>query len=436
MPCRKIRLDKAVRIGHEVGVKQKPILVIALLAAGAMGLSAAEVRVWTSRKGTNLKAELLRVVEKKVTLVTPEAKEVTLDVGDLSLADRQYLVESGSVDASVLVEGELGVPEKEVRIDAKTFKRLDKKMTLGDDENVVFDLLETEHFLLASAGDKVRPKPTAETAERLWHGMAFQHMNFRRDWGSKRRLVLLIEDRDIFKGVGKWYSNYLSSLGLHDAASKNNTLWDQVGANRVPLTEKFQAEWNLQSVATVFNVKDPSRFRKEMQPFPIHVLAGDLLGQQMGGVSDYGANGYFAILTGHAYYKEIELSGRTETNLVDAAGSAFDEITQARGFDDGTSWARTLRGLVRRGKVKPDFVAMLGWDQSQLDPEKLVLIYSFGYFVQSTPKRLSGFARMVRRVESSNQIPEPIEIARLFSFDSVEAMQKEWIEFIKSKDFK
>jgi hypothetical protein len=91
---------------------------------------------------------------------------------------------------------------------------------------------------------------------------------------------------------------------------------------------------------------------------------------------------------------------------------------------------------VRRGKVEPNFEAMLTWRQDQLDPEKLVLIYSFAYWAESTPKRLSAFARMVRRVESSNQIPEPIEIAKLFGFESVEELQKDWTEFVKSPEFK
>ncbi len=431
--CRK-QIDMAQGIGHFSGVKATLTLTAGLMAALVMTAAAAEKRVWTSRKGANVEAELLRVEGREVTLVTGDAKEVKLKAEDLSLADRQYLVEYGGADAAILVEGELGLPEKEVRIDTGAFKRLDKKLAL-DDEHAVFDVLETEHFLVATAG-KVRPQAVAETAERLWHGMAFQHMNFRQDWGTKRRLVLLIEDRDAFEAVGEWYANLLAGLGARDAAAKTKRLWDEVGGNEIGLTDELQAEWNLHRGATVFNVKDNSVYGKPLQSFPTHVLAGDLLGQQMGGVSDYGADGYFAVLTGHAYFKEIQLTGKTETNLIDAAGSGFDEITKVRGFEDGTSWARTLRGLVRRDKVKPDFEAMLTWRQDQLDPEKLVLIYSFAYWAESTPKRLSAFARMVRRIESSNQIPEPVEIATLFGFDSVEALQKDWVEFITSPEFK
>ena len=42
----------------------------------------------------------------------------------------------------------------------------------------------------------------------------------------------------------------------------------------------------------------------------------------------------------------------------------------------------------------------------------------------------------MRLVESSNQIPEPLEFAKLFGFDDADAFEAAWIEFIKSTKFK
>jgi len=429
-------VDKVPIFSHQTRVNTSRIVILAALL-GSISLPAAESRIWTSRKGSNIEAELLKVDGEVVVLVTKETKEIKVKMEDLSLADRQYLVEYGGVDKKVLVGEDLGEPEKDVRIDSKTFNKLDKQLQLGDESILMFELMETEHYLIGYAG-KVRPNGVAETAERLWHGMAFQHMNFRRDWGEKRRLVLLCEDREVYGALGKWYSRQLAEGGNIDAGQKSQVLWDKVGATTVYVEDEFADEWNLHRSVTVYNIKEGSekRYRDDMSPFPTHVLAGHLLRQQMGGVSNYGSEGYFAVITGHAYYKEIQLAGKTETNLIDASGSQFDEITSSRGFEDGTSWARTIRALVRRDKVQPDFAKMLAWDQSQLDPEKLVLIYSFAYFCQSTPERLAGFAALVRLVESSNQIPEPIEFAKLFGFETVEAFQTAWIEFIKSTAFK
>lgn len=429
-------VDKPPIFIHQPSVNTARIVILACLL-GSISLPAAETRIWTSRKGSNIEAEMLKLEEETVVLVTPEAKEIKVKFRDLSLADRQYLVEYGGADRKILIDEELGEPEKDVRIDSKTFKKLDKQLQLGEETILSFELMETEHYLIGYAG-KIRPNGVAETAERLWHGMAFQHMNFRRDWGEKRRLVLLCEDREVYAALGKWYSRKLAEGGNIDAGQRNAVLWGQLGASTVHVDDDFADEWKLHRSVTVYNVKEDSAklYRDDLSPFPTHVLAGHLLRQQMGGVSNYGAEGYFAVITGHAYFKEIQLTGKTETNLIDASGSQFDEITKSRGFEDGTSWARTLRSLVRRDKLQPDFEKMLAWDQSGLDPEKLVLIYSFAYFCQSTPERLAGFAALVRLVESSNQIPEPIEFAKLFGFETVDEFQAAWIEFIKSTAFK
>ena len=405
------------------------------MLALTLAVHAAETRTWTSRKGSNLEAQLLKVEGQEVVLLTPESREIKLKVEDLSLADRQYLIEYGGASPEVVAGGELGEPENEVKIDTKSFKKLEKPLLFGESAGLSFELLETEHFLIATTG--VRPQAIAETAERMWHGMAFEHMNFRRDWGDKRDLIILVDDPEIYTSLGKWYVNYLASEGAEqDVLNRVSATWGEVGSTSMALPADVVSERNLHGRATVFNVKDEDRFKKPMSPFPVHVISGDLLGQQLGGVSNFGADGYFAVMTGFAYFKEIHLTGKTETNLIDVSGSQFDEITKKSGFEDGKSWAKTLRTLVKREKVKPNFEQMMTWSAQQLDPEKLVLIYSFAFYCNSTPERLSGFANMVRRVESSDQIPEPIEFARLMGFDSVEAMQKDWIEFIESSSFK
>ncbi len=168
----------------------------------------------------------------------------------------------------------------------------------------------------------------------------------------------------------------------------------------------------------------------------VHTIAGRLLGKQMGNVSSFGAEGYFAVVTGHAYFKEISLAGKSETSLLAVSGTGQDEISSKRGFEDGTSWARSLRPLVRSGKVPVKLDAMLKWKSEELTPERLVLIYSFACYMESDSKRLAAFAKMIRRIEASQQIPAPEEFAKIFGFETVEALEADWTTFIKEGDFK
>ncbi len=414
----------------------KRILASALLLNLCVGpLHAAETRTWMSRKGGTLEAQLGGITGDSVTLINKDSKSITLKIDDLSLGDRQHLVEVAGAAETIITGGKPGLVEKDVRIDSSTFKRLDKKLVFPDGPSEGMELLETPHFLIATAGS-IRPQAVAETAERMWHGMAFQHMNFRQDWADKRMPILIVEDSGYYEELGKWYVAYLRKENQNDAANQVSNTWDKSGSSTISIPEELCTEFNIQDRALIFNAKETSTYRKSLSPFPTHGIAGKLLQKQMGGVSSFGAEGYFAITTGHAFFKEISLAGKTETNLLTATGTDGGDIDSKSGFKDGTSWARTLRSLVRSGKVKIELAPMLSWKPEGLDPEKLVVIYSFAYYMQSDSKRLAAFAKMIRRIESSNQIPSPEEIAKIFGFDSVAAFEEDWIKFIKEGDFK
>ena len=392
------------------------------------------MRIWTSRKGGILEASLGGVEGIIVTLINKDSKEIKLKAEDMSLADRLHLVEFGGAEEAILTGGEPGLVEKDLRLDTSGFKKREEILTFGDSADG-FELFETPHFLIGTAG-KIRPQAVAETAERLWYGMAFVHMNFRKDWGDKRMLILLVEDRDVYPELGKWYAEYLAANGQQGASMSVANTWSLVGSTSISAPDETCTKFNIFDQVTVFNIKDDDKFRKDLSPFPTHVIAGSLLSRQMGGVSSFGSEGYFALLTGHAYFKEISLAGKSETNLISVEGSQKDEISSKSGFDDGTSWARTLKPLVKSGKVVVKLEEMLKWKPEELTPERLVLIYSFAHYMENDSKRLGSFAKMIQRIESSNQIPAPEEFAKLFGFDTVEAFETDWVSFIKEGDFK
>lgn len=414
----------------------KSLLVFAIAAAVTLTqLRANEMRTWTSRQGGTLEAQFGSISGEEVTLVRTEGRDLKLKTTDLSLGDRQYLVEYCGAPKEIITAGESAPVEKDLRLDTKEFRALEERLPLGNSPSEGYELFETPHFLIATAGG-VRPQATAETAERLWFGMAFHHMNFRRDWGDKRMLILLVEDREAYKGLGEWFTAQLAAAGQQDGAARVQATWEQVGSTSVYLDEETVKQHKLHPSAVVFNVKDDTRFRRALSPFVTHSISGRLLAHQMGGVSSFGEQGYFAVTTGHSFFKEISLAGKSETQLLTVEGTANDEIGSKRGFEDGSSWARTLRPLVRSGDVAVKLDDMLKWQSEQLNPERLVLIYSFAYYMQSDMKRLAAYANMIRRIESSNQIPPAIEIAKIFGFNTVEEFEEDWKNFIIGRDFR
>jgi hypothetical protein len=401
-------------------------------------IKAAETRIWTSRKGSTIEAELLRFDETNATLLAAGSKQVVLPLVDLSIADRQFMVENVGADAKILIAGEVGEPEKQAKIDSSTFKKLkESNLTFGTESESDYDLLQTEHFLIASAGD-IRPQGIAETAERMWHGMAFQHMNFRRDWADKRMLIFVVEDRETYAALGKWFVAYLKEKGKGEEAGKISATWEKSGGSTLTLPDEMAEKHNVFPNARVFNVvpEQSHLFKKAMGSFLVFCMADTLLDRQLGNISSYGVEGLFAVSTGHSYYKEISLTGKSETNLLSAEGSNNDLLKEKKGFGDAGDWGRALRAAVKKGTLKCELAPMFTVKRDMVKPEELALMYSFSAYMESTPARLACFAAMVRRIESSKQIPVPEEIAKIFGFESTAALEADWKLFVTEGKFK
>ena len=413
----------------------KPLKITLLaLAASVMFSSAADFRTWTSLKGETIEAQLTTYEKGNVSLTTKEAKIVKLKVADLSLAEKQYLIEFGKGDKELLYKSTPAVPEKSFRKPKDFLRKLEQTMTLGEGSDAQFDLYESAHYVYA-VSKGIKPNGIAETAEACWHGMAFQHYEFRENWGTTRQLIVLPDGEDLYKAIGKHEVQVLAKAGHREYAERVSATWDRTGANRMTVPSSEVDTLKLKPRAIIFNVREKKNFRKAFNSFQTHNITSNLFSEQVGGVSSISGNGYFALSTGHAFYKEIQLTKKTETNLL--SNDYAEGVGSKAGFKDGTSWAKTLQKMVKKGDLKPNLLATLGIKSaSDLSPEKLVTIYSLSYYLQSTQKRIAAYAKLARQINTSDQIPAPSELAKIFGFDSLEAMEKDWIEFIKSRNFK
>lgn len=424
-------------VAHQILIDLMKPLKITLLAllASALFSNAADFRTWTSLKGGTVEAQLTSYDKAKggVTLTTKEAKIIKLKSTDLSLADKQYLIEFADADKDILYKSTPAVPEKAYRKPKDFLRKLEQTFSLGDDSEQ-YELYESAHYVYA-VSKGIKPNGIAETAEACWHGMAFQHFEFRENWGDTRQLILLPDGEDLYKSVGKYEVKALKEAGHEEYAGNVQATWDRTGSNRFTVPDDAAESLKLKPRGIVFNVRDKKNFRKAFNSFQTHNIASNLFGEQVGSVSSISGNGYFTLSTGHAYYKEIQLTKKTETNLL--SNDYAKGVGSKSGFKDGTSWAKTLQKMVKKGDIKPNLAATLAIKSANdLTPEKLVTMYSLSCYMQSTQKRIAAYAKLARQINTSDQVPEINEMAKIFGFASAKEMEKDWIEFIKSRDFK
>ena len=419
-----------------------------LSLAGQTTVRAYEVRTWTSADGRTIQAELLSFDGTNVTVKDTAGQRFTFAKTKLGQADIAYLNEYAKVAPSPFgdksANEKVANPAKEAKIDPKTFKEA------GDFDipGAKFQVLETTHFkIMHSKGAK--PDDLAELAERMWCDAAFFHSGFARQFQDRRMAIFLVDDEYVYKSIGEWYCGLLKAAGGAgvDAAEQTAKTWmrAQAGAVQLPASiadpngvltfARVFRNYEIKQAASAENDKvKTEKIKGVWIPFRVHCLAGDLLSLQTEGTSGFGSRGLYALHTGLAYYKEIYLTGRSETSIL--SSESVQDVKTTGGFSQSDKWGDELRKMIRKGEFKPSFDALLNMTAQGAKPENNVLAYTFLHFLHSSQARVAGWSALVERISTSNQVPDAEEMAKLLGFPDKATLEKEWLDYVNTSKIK
>ena len=422
-----------------------------LITCGILTLSpparALEIRTWTSLTGKSIEAEYVRADGEKIVLKDKDGREMVVKRAELSQGDLRYIAEVAPKSSTPLL-GEKPVkpgatpnPAKEAKIDQKTFKPRTDRFKLPES---TYNILETPHFLIMYP-DKIEAADLGETAERVWLDMTFFHPGFSQKFKDRKMAVFLVEQEYDYEKIGKWYADMIRKSEQPNAdriADGLMATWKQAAAANLQMTQEVADEYGVLRYARVFRTSTGSGSAKREKvkgvfvPFRVHCLAQDMMNIHTGGVSGFGSKGLFAIQTGHAYFKEILITGRSETSMLREAGTGH-EVSSTGGFDSTKNWADELKKLLRRDKdLKPSIEALYNTNLASAKPEMNVLAYSFSRYLQSNTDRMAKYAELLEKIDTGSQIPEPVDLAKIYGFADVASMQADWIAYLNSSSFK
>lgn len=415
------------------------VIVFFLVQVSLLG--AEEFRTWTSLRGALIEAKFQKLESGRVHLLTTDSKIVRVKIEDLSIVDRHHMVKNFQIDQEMFNEVRVKIPEKVFQFQRETSKAREDTLSFGDNPDLEFELLESEHFFIAYKG-RVRPHALAEMAERVWHGMASRHASFRKNWGDEKQVVIVTADDETYFTLGDYYTQWIADEGANKKRAAKESerlrvLWGNLSGVFLQLTKDQAEHFGAARIAKIFRIRDGRDFsyKKVFGPFPTHELSVSLALFQMGGRNPRSPKGYFAIARGYSFFKEIQLAGKSETLMVDLNNN--DEILDSvRNFEEGQLWAKTLKKFVRIGNVKPDLLKLLSYTPTHLTPEELMLVYSFGYYMQSDAEKIVSFSHLLEKTREDYQVPDAVEVANIFGFDSVEEFNEDWTKFVSSPKFK
>lgn len=437
----------------------------ALLIAGAvlLGLplphaSALEMRPWLKIDGTMFDAIFVRQVGEKIQLSDKDGRPVELLRSQLSFGDLDYIAENAPPDKTIKSLGGTGPkpklpnPAKEVKVDRKLYKKEAGDFKIN---SRTYRVCETPHFKVMYL-KPADPVDMAELAERLWVDTAFFHSTYIGKWVDRKMAIILVNDDEAYEDIGSWAADMISASDDpkdKERAEDLRKTWPQSASGVINMPQAQADEQKIFGHLRVFRTysekvmvdrttgKEVSRTKEQVKgvwvPFRTHCLAADMLGLQAGGTSGATPEGSFAVFTGHAYYKEILLNGRSETSRLYTEGTGKD-VGSAGGFKSDKDWADELKKLLRKkeGPWKPDLDLLFKLESKAARLHDNVFAYAFSRFLQSTPERLTAYNKLCQKIDTANQVPDIEEIATIYGYENGEAFKKAWVAYMESPEFK
>lgn len=422
-------------------------LSAALLCLPPRNCSALEIRTWLTIDGKMFDAELVRPLGDQVELKDKDGRITKVAKTMLSFGDLDYIKENSPPDKSPPSLGgakpKLPNPAKEVKIDTKLFKKEAGRFTIN---SRTYSICETPHFKVMYL-KPADPMGVAELAERMWIDTASFHSTFIPKWHERKMGIVLVNDKEAYDDVGSWYADMLVAAGNRDGAEKMRLTWPQTGSGGVGMPAKQADENGIFSHLRVFRnyrtmqkkdtngniVESKDVLLKEVWvPFNTHVLAQDMLVTQAGTGGAASKEGVFAIVNGQGYYKEILLTGKSETAISQVKeGDVGKEAGSTSGFKTDRGWASETRKMMKKGgEWTPNLQELFEVKEDEAKTKDIAFSYAFARFLQSTPERLSAFNKMCQKMDVAKQVPSREEIASIYGYADAAALQKAWVDWM------
>ncbi len=431
---------------YTASMKSLHSIAIAFAAVFAVSTAAAlEPRTWIVVDGRVIEATLQSVSGNLATLLDNAGHKIQLDRSFLSIGDNNYIEENFPAPKksafTTTQAPQMPQPAKSAKIDPKTFVPGKEAFTLT---NHAFEVMETPHFKIMYQ-KPVNPKDVCELAERLWLDAAYVHGTLPQKFvGGRKMAVFLAPDDQTYDYIGEWYANLLKDAGQVENAARTRATWKQSGSANLYLPREISDKHNVVELGRVFRAYrqgSTPKAKVEMirgvwTPFFTHCLAGDMLDLQAPGTSAFGAKGFFAITKGHSYFKEVSLTGKSETNLLRTQSATGVDVSTVRGLEDARQWAGELKKWVKKGDVKPTFETLNGLRSDTTDVKGNVLSYAWAHYLQSTLPKLSAFNKLIEQIATSRQVPDPADIAKIYGFSNAAAMEADFLKWLTSSDFR
>ncbi len=397
------------------------LILTAALATSVAPTAAA--RQWTSTDGRVIEADFVSRQNNSVVLKLKDGREVPVELEKLSAEDQEF-AKNQAPSAPATGAGKKTPGFNDVNLDKKAWVMRPQPETFGITGMVLSQQLETPHFLV-TAGPKMKPalmQVHAESCERLYTQISRDLPGLDEKFMDRKMTVWLAVDKEELALMGKC----LQGLDVRCQS------WGEFTIVSASFPSDLADAKKILSRARGFNTSyEATDQRNILWPKRIHFMAATM-------ISTYGHNEYqmqgrsFGMFNlSYSYFLEYDISGKVETKVKFTNAAANVE-----GFKNPRGWAVAVKRILSNTPLKPGLQRFLTLDPSEAEPMDVGAGFGLMQFIFRDPGRLAGINKVLENARKEQTPPTAAEFAATMGFASVEEFDRQWLEFLKSDQFK
>lgn len=398
----------------------------ALLAVGCLTVSAQESRTWTDTKGRTLTGVFVRQDDSTVWVKRDDGKEIPIPKKSLSAGDLKQLESIGGGGSGGGGEAGAAVGRfATVKVDPSKWAPRTGGFGIG---SLTYPAsLETEHFIVAGA-EKTRPAlmlAYADAAERLWADIATDLPSLTEVFKGRKMPIILVDGEKEAAAFASWHEKHAED----SPTVRPESMLDTSTIAPFSLDPKFAAEAGLSTTGRLFRLDSKkAEHNRKTWPERIHFLSGDLFRQVMGRPKDNGSFNLGMVVLSFSYQREELICGRIESEIF------FGGDSEVEGFKNGRNWAGATKKLLKGG-ANPDIKSYLESSAAKAEPRDLGFGLGLMRFIHDDPARNAGWGKMLDKVRKEEKCPTDEEFTKAIGFDSPQALNAAWKEYMLSDKF-
>ncbi|MCW1924834.1 hypothetical protein OKA05_19880 [Luteolibacter arcticus] len=388
-------------------------------------LSAQEARTWTDLKGRKLEGALVKQDDSTVWVRKGDGKEIAIPKASLSEDDRKHLATAPAPPPGAATAASSSGRFHTVRLDPSAWKPRPEGFKIG---TLLYPMtLETEHFIIAG-GPKVRAAMMmtyADACERLWADIAADIPPVKAAFEGRKLPVILADDAKDAEIFANWHEKHA------DASSTVSSSYSLTRSSiaSFALDTDFSKEAGLTITGRLFRLDAKgAEHQRKTWPQRIHFLTGDIIWHLLSRANNNGEYSLALVKLSFNYHREELVCGKIESEV------SFGGGTDVEGFKNGRNWAGATKKLLKGGAT-PDIVAFMKARGSDAEPRDLGFGLGLMHFIHAAPDRIAGFAKILETAGKDDKVPDPETFAKGLGFDSPEALNKAWKDYMLSDAF-